>query len=668
MKVLMVTRESQADKRFGLGKSLAPVIARLHERGIEVGYLCQADAGARSVETVRTLHRVIVKLFGRFFTATEFSPLVWGVLERVNMGRLAAKVMARERYTHVHCHDPLIAAGYRWFARIRWFAGLRRGHTARWGVTEHGFGCYAEALHIDGAQLGSAVMRWLRGWEAKILLKAHWVMVPTHLGLGQLARDLSIHPIPASWYGIHHPLPPLNVYPKAEARARLHWGNEIHIIAVGRFAPLKQFNAIVDACAALPAGVQSWKLTFIGEGDSGYLQTLASQCGLVDKVSFAASDDMGLYYSAADIYVSTSLTESFGLANLEAVKMGLSSLCTAVGGVPEVVGSGAWLLPSQDKRALTQALCELIQSFEQREALSARARQWVKSWPELDNIVDAYIAMYEGQARPVVNSASAAVMPVMNAFHQETDSWRLCPLPKTLVLPEQEKILLIAPHPDDETLGCGGTLALLRQRGCEVKVVIMTDGRQGDPLGYSTQDVGERRQDESRAALKILGIEDVVFMGYPDGDYRHSAQISAELAQVIDSYNPQWLLMPSLLDNHRDHVRISLSLLELWQQRGCRERLFLYETWGAIPATAIVDISAVFTLKQQAIQCYQLPLQYCDYAAALAGLSAYRGLFLGNESHGPYAEAFLELHADSWQPLFRHLFGLRKYQEQRLGA
>lgn len=665
MKVLMVTRESQADKRYGLGKSLAPIMAKLQERGIEVGYLCQMDAGVRSMEMLRSLHQFLVKLLGRFFTETEFLPLLWGVLERLNMGRLAAKVMAREHYTHVHCHDPIIAAGYRWFARIRWLAQLRRGHTARWGVTEHGFGCYAEAFHIDGARLGTPVMRWLRRWEAKILLKAHWVMVPTQAGLAQLARDLAIYPIPSSWYRIVHPLPSLNLYTKAEARQRLGWGQEIYIIAVGRFAPLKQFPAIIEACATLPS-TTPWKLLFIGEGDAGALQTLAKQLKIAENVSFSLSEDMGLYYSAADIYVSASLTESFGLANLEAVKMGLPAICTAVGGVPEVLGSGAYLIPAQNKRALVQALHELIHSLEQRDVLSKRARQWIKDWPDLENITEAYIAMYEGRALSHWSPPLPIAVHGMNPFHQQTHPWQLCPLPKTLPLPEQAKIVMIAPHPDDETLGCGGTLALLRQKGCQVKVVIMTDGHQGDPLGYLTQDIVDHRQKESRSALHILGIEDVVFLGYPDGRYQHTSQVVSQLHQIIENYSPDWLLIPSLLDYHRDHVRISLSLLDIWQQRGCRERLFLYETWGTIPATWVVDISAVFSLKQQATQCYQLPLKYCDYLAAWIGMAGYRGLYLVDSPRGRYAEAFLELHARSWRTLFTHLFELRKHQEQDL--
>ncbi|MEN9848701.1 MAG: hypothetical protein RL368_1441, partial [Pseudomonadota bacterium] len=215
MKILMVTRESTGDKKYGLGKSLTPIIAALEQQGAQVGYLSQADVGGRGVKVLQSIHKVICGLFSRFFTETAFNILVWGILERLNMGRLAVKVMLREQYTHVHCHDPIIAAGYHSFARLRWVLQGLRGHSALWGITQHGFGSYTQAFHEDGVNLGASTMRWMRNWETKIVLKAHWVLSPTNLGLKQLSRDLAIYPRPPHWYAIPHPCPVLNHYSKS---------------------------------------------------------------------------------------------------------------------------------------------------------------------------------------------------------------------------------------------------------------------------------------------------------------------------------------------------------------------------------------------------------------------------------------------------------------------
>jgi glycosyltransferase involved in cell wall biosynthesis/LmbE family N-acetylglucosaminyl deacetylase len=666
MKILMVTRESLTDRRYGLNKSLAPLIAEIEQRGIEVGYLCQANVGERSLAWLQTIHNRLVKLGGHYFTHTEFSPLLWGIFERLNMGRLAAKVMVQERYTHVHCHDPIIGAGYRWFARIRWLASLRRGHTARWGVTEHGFGCYAEAFHIDGARLGTKVMQWLRRWEAKILLKAHWVVTPTRSGLTQLSRDLSIYPLPKTWYAISHPRPTLTHYSQREARQRLGWvATTIYIIAVGRLVPLKQFPNLIKACANLP--YSHWKLVFIGEGDRTGLQALGTQLGMGDKLDFAVTDDMGLYYSAADIYVSVSLTESFGLATLEALVMGLPTICTAVGGVAEVVGSGARLIPADDNQALNNALQSFLAARETRQYWSQQALQWVQTWPNTQTIAEAYLAIYQDiplKSALVPQPQSPGLpnwfFPFTN-WQQQIQSWPLCPLPALLELPQQARILLIAPHSDDEILGCGGTLALLRQNGCHIKVVIITDGKEGDPLGYSAENVVIHRQRESIAALHLLGIEDVVFLNQPDSHYQHTTQLATQLADLLNSYAAEWLFLPSVLDFHRDHIAIGLSLLEIWQQNGCLERVFLYEIWSPVPATKVVDITSVFSLKRQALQCYELPLKYGNYLSACAGMASYRALYL--KQSGQYAEAFLELKKESWSIVLTQLLTLREYQQ-----
>jgi glycosyltransferase involved in cell wall biosynthesis/LmbE family N-acetylglucosaminyl deacetylase len=674
MKILMVTRESQADKRYGLNKSLMPVITEMTNRGIAVGYLCQADVEERSLAWLYKTHKILIKLFGHFFTHTEISPLLWGILERLNMGRLAAKVMVRERYTHVHCHDPIIGAGFHWFARIRWLAKLRRGHMARWGVSEHGFGCYAEAFHIDGARLGTKVMQWLRRWEIKILLKAHWVVAPTQASLIQLGRDLSIYPLPKTWYTIYHPRPNLTCYSQLEARQRLGWvTSTLYILAVGRLVPLKQFPTLVKVCAALP--YSHWQLVFIGEGERTGLQTLATQLGISDKLEFVVTDDIGLYYSAADIYVSVSLTESFGLANLEALVIGLPSICTAVGSVAEVVGSGAWLIPANDSQALSNALQSFLTDREIRQYWSQQALQWARTWPSSKTIVETYLAMYQGmplntaaltqpQLPVVPHTKSSNWSFPFTRWHQQIQQWPLCPLPPLLAMPQQARILVIAPHSDDEILGCGGTLALLRQNGCHIKVVIITDGRAGDPLGYSEEDVVVHRQRESVAALNLLGIEDIVFFNQPDSDYQHTPQLANQLTHLLNSYAAEWLLLPSVLDFHRDHIAISLSLLEIWQHNGGLERVFLYEIWSPLPANWVVDISSVFALKQQSLQCYELPLKYGNYFPACVGMANYRALYL--KQAGQYAEAFLELNQESWPTILNKLLTIREYQQPYL--
>ncbi len=661
IKLLHVTREQQADKRYGLGRSLAPLIDTLTNRGQEVGYICQADAGEQGIQALRRIHRFFCPLLQRIDRDSDMIGITWGILERLNMGRLAANVAAREAYTHIHCHDPIIAAGYRRFQRFYRWRHKTKINTPRWGLTEHGFGSYTQAFHEDGAVLGRRMMRWLRNWEAKILLAADWVISPTDYGREQLARDLAVYPIPDTWHTVYHPRPEFNQYTKAAARQQLAWQPEQHyIIAVGRFAALKQFPALIQACAHLQ--VNNWQLVFIGEGDRTPLQQLAEQLGIADKIHFTVTDDMGLYYAAADIYISLSTTESFGLANLEALTAGLPSICTAVGGVPEVLGNGAWLIPRHNCRALVQALHTLLDSADIRHQWQQQALHWSQTWLDKEAITDVYQAIYHKQLLPSIHRPPVPLHTNYPQWQGDVQTWGICPLPKALPLPEKAKILVIAPHPDDETLGCGGTLALLAQQHCDIHILVVTDGVQGDPEKICDGDIISHRQQETRNALTLLGIDSVEFLTAPDGAYSNTVEWITHYHRCMNEMQPDWIFIPSPLDYHRDHVAISLAWAEAWQQNAHPSRLFLYETWGTLPATWVVDITKTVAQKQAAIDAYGVPLHYCDYRAALSGLTRYRSLYLNDTGCCDHAEAFYELLPAHSTTQLTQLFNLRAQQ------
>jgi LmbE family N-acetylglucosaminyl deacetylase/glycosyltransferase involved in cell wall biosynthesis len=657
-KILMVTRESGSDRRYGLGKSLAPIVDELHARGIAVTYLTQADAGARSYRFLRNVHRTLIWLCGWTVRATDVSVLAWFLLERINMGRLAAKVARAHQIDCVHCHDPIIAAGYLWFRPRR----ARKLQSV--GLTQHGFGSYTQAFHEDGTPLGPRAMRWLRGWERRVLARVDWVHVPTHYGQEQLARDLGRYPFPPHWHVIPHPRPQIANHDRLRSREQLRWSPEaLYIIAVGRIVPLKRLSMLLRGCAGLTGG--DWRLALIGEGDVDALRALAESLHITHRVEFAVTDDVSLYYSAADIYVSTSATESFGLANLEAITAGLPSLCTAVGGTPEVLGSGAWLIPCESLPALTSALQSLVEDQDLRSFWAQQAKTWSRCWPDRSEVATTYLSMYRGEATPPLTADGAPIPKIQlpfDAWRSQSASWPICPLPPTLVVPGGGKALVLAPHHDDETLGCGGTLARLCQAGWHVRVVVVTDGALGDPNNYlNGRDVVQHRRRETQAAARSLGIDDVIFWDEPDGHFAPSEAVSERLSEMLDEFTPDWLFVPPVLDFHRDHIGTSLIAVEQWSARGCRERLFFYELWQPLPANWLIDVTPVLGLKRQAIAEYRLPMRYQDYSAAFDGLMRYRALYLGPNA-GTHAETLLEVDAGSWRPIIASLMRLRAAQ------
>jgi glycosyltransferase involved in cell wall biosynthesis len=199
--------------------------------------------------------------------------------------------------------------------------------------------------------------------------------------------------MPATWQHIYHARPTINRYGYEEARHLLNWQKDVfYVLGVGRIAPVKQFPMLIKACASLKKQGRV-QLVILGEGDHGNLRDLGNRLGLVREILFTTTEDIGLYLSAADLYVSTSASESFGLANLEAMTVGVAMVCTAVGGVPEVVGNSAILVPPE-LDAVTNAIQLLLDDRKLRKTIAQNARIRAQAWPDIMEIANKYETIY----------------------------------------------------------------------------------------------------------------------------------------------------------------------------------------------------------------------------------------------------------------------------------
>jgi LmbE family N-acetylglucosaminyl deacetylase len=196
-------------------------------------------------------------------------------------------------------------------------------------------------------------------------------------------------------------------------------------------------------------------------------------------------------------------------------------------------------------------------------------------------------------------------------------------------------VLVVAPHPDDETLGCGGAIAQLRSQGYPVQVLVISDGTRSHPRSkqYPAPRLQQLRESETLAALALLQVEAncVTFLGLPDGAVPapDSAWFAQALAQApppaqaaveqcrayLKRVLPQTIFLPYQHDPHRDHraswqlVQAALAVLPQpprqieypiwdWDPHQRQPLARGYEAWR-------LDIAGQVALKRQAIDCYR---------------------------------------------------------------
>ena len=206
--------------------------------------------------------------------------------------------------------------------------------------------------------------------------------------------------------------------------------------------------------------------------------------------------------------------------------------------------------------------------------------------------------------------------------------------------PDAKRVLILAPHPDDETLGCGGTISLYTSKGVEVHLVVISDGK-GISHEFSGKDIDivALRKREAVDASKILGIHRTHFLNFPDGELKsYQNEMKERIEYIVRGFNPDIIFAPSPVDHHNDHIAVSeLALWLLQKVHGIK--IAFYEVYETVRFNALVDISDVMHVKEKAILTYHYSLfQRPDvFADAIRGLNMFRALYTRDKR---YYEAF----------------------------
>lgn len=218
------------------------------------------------------------------------------------------------------------------------------------------------------------------------------------------------------------------------------------------------------------------------------------------------------------------------------------------------------------------------------------------------------------------------------------------------------RVLVIAPHADDETLGVGGTIARHAAEGDEVHVAVVT-GHGEDPHPLWPRSLWERIRGEAARAMEILGVRELHFEEVPAALVADVPvhRVNKAVGGLVEKVQPQVLYVPFLNDLHKDHREIFHAASVAWRTsspvgRVIRE-VYCYEVqsethWNApyleagFTPNVWVDISAQLETKLRALACYESQVRPAPDSRSLEAVRAL-AVWRGSQQNMAAAEAFV---------------------------
>ncbi len=202
---------------------------------------------------------------------------------------------------------------------------------------------------------------------------------------------------------------------------------------------------------------------------------------------------------------------------------------------------------------------------------------------------------------------------------------------------DARRVLVLAPHPDDEVFGCGGAIAGLAARGAAVDVLLVTDGAASATDEEGRRAIAARRAGESREALAILGGGTLHEGGLRDrGLGGRPAELEDLIASFLAKTTPDLVFAPSPVETHPDHRAVACALLALARRTAAdagaaalaRATVAFFEVSQPFRPNFLFDLTPVLGRKRQAVRAFASQAAERDYAGFVDGLNAYRRLTL----------------------------------------
>jgi len=204
--------------------------------------------------------------------------------------------------------------------------------------------------------------------------------------------------------------------------------------------------------------------------------------------------------------------------------------------------------------------------------------------------------------------------------------------------------LVIVAHPDDAEFTMAGTVASWTRAGCQVTYVVCTDGNAGShEPGMTREKLADIRRTEQRAACAVLGVEDVLFLGYDDGQLQPTLELRRDLVRAIRRYRPEVvltsdptrLLVGDRYINHPDHRAAGQAALDavapasemplLWPDLGDPHKVHRVYVYGNDEPNVWMDIGETVETKIEALKKHASQMGDWDPTQRIMDWSAQTG-------------------------------------------
>ncbi|MGD2206434.1 MAG: PIG-L deacetylase family protein [Anaerolineae bacterium] len=215
--------------------------------------------------------------------------------------------------------------------------------------------------------------------------------------------------------------------------------------------------------------------------------------------------------------------------------------------------------------------------------------------------------------------------------------------------------MVIVAHPDDAEFTMAGTVAAWTRAGCRVTYVVCTDGNAGShEPGMTREKLAEIRRAEQRAACATLGVDEVIFLGYDDGQLQPTLDLRRDLVRIIRQYQPEVvltsdptrLLVADRYINHPDHRAAGQAALDavapasemplLWPETGEPHKVHRVYVYGNGEPNVWVDIGETLATKLAALKQHASQMGDWDPTERITEWAAE----VGKEQDLAYAESF----------------------------